>query len=182
MVKRMLIISFFVLLMACSQEEPVILKKETNTTDEYHPALIEEEQEDENDTLIEFTFPEEQIMINLKNIPILNEYLQATNDKEKAIRNMDLIPIETEENDIFLLEFSCENEHCSYLLLHQDTKNKAYLVADLARYSQVLFSPDHNKALLKFDRNADSAEPLTDLIVIDIQNWQQVQLLTPERS
>src|SRR5690625_7487375 len=139
MVKRMLIISFFALLIACSQEEPVILKKETNTTDEYHPALIEEEQEDENDTLIEFTFTEEQVMINLKNIPIFNEYLQATNDKEKAIRNMELIPIE--KSDIFLLEFSCANEHCSYLLLHPDTNNQAFLVADLAQYSQALFSP-----------------------------------------
>ncbi|HLS61025.1 MAG TPA: hypothetical protein VK044_07845 [Virgibacillus sp.] len=180
MVKRMLTILFFAFFIACSKEEPIIMKKEMKTTDEHQPALIEEEKEDEVDALIEFTFPEEQVIINLKNIPILNEYLQATNDKEKAIRNMDLIPIETEENDIFLLEFSCENEHCSYLLLHQDTKNQAYLVADLARYSQVLFSPDHNKALLKFDRNADSAESLTDLIVIDIQNWQQIQLLTPE--
>src|SRR5690625_7162217 len=101
MVKRMLIISFFVLLMACSQEEPVILKKETNTTDEYHPALIEEEQEDENDTLIEFTFPEEQIMINLKNITILIEYLKSTNDKEKAIRNIEIILIK--KINIFLI-------------------------------------------------------------------------------
>src|SRR5690625_2535047 len=116
MVKRMLIISFFVLLMACSQEEPVILKKETNTTDEYHPALIEEEQEDENDTLIEFTFPEEQIMINLKNIPILNEYLQATNDKEKAIRNMEIIQIE--KYDIFILELSIAIKNLFYFLLH----------------------------------------------------------------
>src|SRR5690625_6483007 len=82
MVKRMLTILFFAFFIACSKEEPIIMKKEMKTTDEHQPALIEEEKEDEVDALIEFTFPEEQVIINLKNIPILNEYLQATRSEE----------------------------------------------------------------------------------------------------
>lgn len=182
MFKRMIIILFFALLIGCSNEEPVIVKKETNTTDELRPALIEEEKEEEIDALIEFTFPEEQVIINLKNIPILNEYLHTTDDKELAIQNMELIPIGLDEGDLFLLEFSCKNEHCSYLVLHQDTNKQALLVADLAQHSQVLFSPDDDKVLLQFDRRSESAALQTNFVVIDLANWQQIQLHTQEET
>jgi len=114
----------------------------------------------------------------LKRVPILNEYLRFINDQEKVVQEMDLIPIDLEEHTIYLLEFSCQNNLCSYLILDQSKDNPTYLVADLAKYVDSLLSPDRSTIILKFNRKTSLSLPLTNLVAIDLEQWDILSLKT----
>ncbi|WP_099157892.1 hypothetical protein [Virgibacillus ndiopensis] len=178
MFKRLTLLFFIcILLTACSKDEPVIVKKDAKAADpNEEPELVEQKSNEETDEFIEFALPDEKIMINLEMVPILNEYLYATKDRKKAIEKMKMLRIDAIERDIYLLEFSCKNGLCSYLLLDQSKENQAFLVADLAKSIQTKLSPDHSKILLQFNRETALPIPLSNLVVIDLKNWELVSL------
>ena len=178
MIKRLLILLLMVLISACSKEEPIISTKEDNSVDAVaDPELIAEHESDEIvDKFIEFPLPDEQVIINLKMVPILSEYLHAVQDQQQFIKNMRLIPINTEDNGMYLLEFSCANELCSYILLNQNQDGPAYLVADLAKYIHTIISPDKDIILLQFNRETALPSPLTNIVAIDTIEWNLLSL------
>ncbi|QKY68882.1 hypothetical protein [Lentibacillus sp. CBA3610] len=166
------------LLTACT-EEPVITKSDSPPEDpDREPEIIEEENDDneEVEEFIEFALPEEEIMINLKLVPILDSYLQAAQNKQQAIEQMTLIPIHAADKTLYLLEFSCQEALCSYLLLDQTEENRAYLMADLAKLTQKTMAPDNTKMLFHFDRKHSSQPPLSDIVVMDLEQWEHVTL------
>ncbi|WP_188454578.1 hypothetical protein [Virgibacillus oceani] len=179
MFKRVsLLFLLLLLLAACSKDDPVIVKKGTKAADpNEEPELVEQKNKEDIDQFIEFALPDEKVMINLEMVPILNEYLYAMKDQEIAIEQMKMLKIDAIERDIYLLEFSCQKELCSYLLLDQSKENQAFLVADLAKAIQTKLSPDHSKILLQFNRETFLPVPLSDLVVIDLKNWQPVSLV-----
>ncbi|WP_106497811.1 hypothetical protein [Lentibacillus sp. Marseille-P4043] len=175
--KWILVFICFTLLSACSKNGSAIIKKDSPPTDpNENPELIEEENEDEVSEFIEFALPNEEVMINLEMVPILNSYLEATADREKAIKNMNMLQIQAENSEMYLLEFSCHNDFCSYLLLDQSKDNQAILVADLAKSIQSKLSPDKSKLFLQFNRATKLPLPLTDIVVIDLEQWKPLQL------
>lgn len=178
MIKKLLCIGLLLLLTACS-EEPVIVKKEPSPKNaDKEPEIVEQQssEEDKTDKFIEFALPEQQVMINLEMIPILNVFLQTAVNKDKAISEMDLTRISADNKTLYLLEFSCYNKLCSYLLLDQSQKNQAYLVADMAQSMQIQLSPDNSKILLHFNRKRSLPVPLSDIVVIDLVTWQPIVL------
>lgn len=175
---RLLCLSVLLLLTACS-EEPVIVQKDTKLVDpNQDPEFVEEQNEDEEvDQYIEFTLPEEEVMINLKMVPILDAYLQATQSRQQALDKMNMFRISATDKYLYLLEFSCQDELCSYLLLDQTMDNQAYLVADLAKYIQAKVSPDNTKILLRFNRKLKAPAPYSNIAVIDLEEWELMQLV-----
>lgn len=178
MKKSIILFSLLLLvLVACQKEEQVIVKKKTTPqSSKENPELIEQSNEDEVDEMIEFVLPDEKVMINLEMVPILNSYLKAAQDRGKVVESMQLTPIEyTTNSQLYLLEFSCVNDACSYLLLNKNEGNQAYLVADLAESKEIKMSSDHSKILLQFNRNDSMPMQLSDITVIDITNWELLQ-------
>ncbi|GAA0613754.1 hypothetical protein GCM10009001_33740 [Virgibacillus siamensis] len=177
MVKKFLLIGLL-LLTACS-EEPVIVKKEEPPKNaDQDPEIVEQQSSDNKaaDKFIEFALPDEQVMINLEMVPILNVFLKTVVNKDKAIADMDLTRINADSKNLYLLEFSCHNELCSYLLLDQSQKNQAYLVADMAQSMQIQLSPDDSKIMLHFNREQSLPVPLSDITVINLDEWKPVKL------
>ncbi|SFB35227.1 hypothetical protein SAMN04488072_11824 [Lentibacillus halodurans] len=177
--KKFVAFIILIFLVACT-EEPVIVKSDSSPEDpDQEPEIVEQENDDkeEVEAFIEFTLPEEEIMINLKMVPILDSYLQAAENRWQAIAEMTLEPIITADKDLYLLEFSCQEKLCSYLLLDRtEEKNKAYLIADLAELFQKTISPDDTKVLFHFNREQSSHLPYSDFTVIDLEKWELIPL------
>ncbi|MBP1948705.1 hypothetical protein [Virgibacillus litoralis] len=177
MYKWLLCISALILLVACS-EEPVIIQKDTKQVDpNQDPEFVEEQTEDEEvDQFIEFTLPDEEVKINLEMVPILNAYLQGIQNRQQALEKMNMFRVSATDKNLYLLEFSCQDELCSYLLLDQTEDNQAYLIADLAKYIQAKASPDNTRILLRFHRKLTSPAPYSNIAVIDLEEWRLIPL------
>ncbi|PAV28800.1 hypothetical protein CIL05_14325 [Virgibacillus profundi] len=178
--KKILSILILILLAACVKEEPAIEKTDTVTDDPSNePELVEEvnENEDEVEEYIEFAFEDEQIRINLKMVPILDAYLNAVNDRQTAIEKMEIERIYADSPSMYLLEFSCQNNLCSYLLFNSNADTQTYLLADLAKSVSMIGSPDHTKMLFLFQRNSSLPLPLTNMVVIDLEAWEPLPLI-----
>lgn len=179
MLKRMLCIGLLILLVACTEEQVIVKKDSPPKNPNENPEFVEKKNDDkeEVDEFIEFALPNEEVMINLGMVPILNEFLHATKNREQAIKKMNLLRIHVTDRNLYLLEFSCENQMCSYLILDQTKDNQAYLVADLAKLIQTKFSPNNSKILIHFNRKvATTTVPFSDIVVIDLEKWELIQL------
>ncbi|WP_053074926.1 hypothetical protein [Ornithinibacillus californiensis] len=169
---------FMLFLVACSNDEPAIVKVDTPPEETAEvPELIEEVSEDEVvDEFIEFTLENEVVRVNLKQVPILNAYLQGVKNPQNVIQQMDIQKLfQQEDNDIYLLEFSCDNT-CSYLLLDQSSENTGILLADLSTFEQFILSPNETRVLVKFNRESAQDYPLSTIIVIDLKEWAVLSL------
>lgn len=181
--KKIWILLILIVIISCSQKNEAIVKRdhspevETNT-----PELIEQRKEDRKEQQIIFSLPYEQITIDLAKIPILKEYLQWVNRPEEAVKKMNLIPIKSDEQTIYVLEFSCKNNYCSYLLLKEKDDLESHLVADMAQFKQSFLSPDREKILLQFQRIENFTLPLSNLIVVDLKEWNILPLKPDENS
>ncbi|WP_010649625.1 hypothetical protein [Oceanobacillus massiliensis] len=171
---RLLLILLLFIAAGCSDStQPIIEKVDTVPYDSNRePALIEQQEEEEIEQYIEFSLFDEQVLINLEMVPILNEYLKGVQDEEAAINEMKLEKLPLSEHQIYLMEFSCINDLCSYLLFNQNGENPAYLVADLAKTANTLISPDQTKIALHFSRINGKSEHLDNLVVVDLQEWK----------
>lgn len=177
MKKYVFLIGLLLLLAACQNEEQVIVKKKsTPQNSKEEPELIEQTNEDEVDEMIEFILPNEKVMINLEMVPILNAYLSAARDRSKAVEAMQLTPVDDANSHLYILEFSCVNESCSYLLLNKSEGNQAYLVADLAKLKEIKLSPDNLRIFLHFNRDDSIPVPLSNIVIIDIQKWELLSI------
>lgn len=176
---RVFLILILFFLVSCSNSEPAIVKVNTppeEVTDE--PELIEELVNDEEvDEFIEFKLNDEILRVNLKQIPILSAYLHAAEDRQSIIEQMGIQQmVNKEENSIYLLEFACLEDQCSYLLLDESSENTGLLVADLANFEQATVSPEQSKLLLKFTRESNYEYPLSNAVVVDLENWEVLPL------
>ncbi|MEC5425135.1 hypothetical protein QGM71_16740 [Virgibacillus sp. C22-A2] len=164
---------------ACQNREPVIEKVDAiPEKPNSEPELVEQVKEEEVEEFIEFYLDDEQITINLQAVPILKEYLHTTKDRRKATEQMRFERIYNKEQSVYLLEFSCSNDKCSYLAFNQTKDNQAHLIADLAKSVDAVISPEATKILFIFERsNKSLPQPLTNIVVIDIDNWDIVPLV-----
>lgn len=181
-VKRLLVKLLFALLalliVACQADKPVIIKRESTSESVLNdPELVDNKTKQDDLQLIEFSLPYEKVVINLKNIPILQEYFQLIDDREKAVEEMNLVPIQLGKT-IYLLEFSCHKNLCSYIIIDQSKTNQAYLVADLAKYVYTSVSPDQTTMILKFHRKTSLPIPLAHIVAVDLTNWEIVPITT----
>ncbi|OZU90501.1 hypothetical protein CIL03_04965 [Virgibacillus indicus] len=179
MKKWIAMLSFYILV-ACTNNEPAIVKTESPPDDSSRePELVEEVSgsEDDVEEFIEFPLHDEQIRINLEMVPILDAYLLAAKDRQKAIEGMKIERIQAENASIYLLEFSCQNERCSYLLFNRDAADQAFLLADLADAADMIPSPDQTKMLFLFDRKGSLPLPFTNIVIIDLEKWDHLTLV-----
>lgn len=168
----------------CVNSEPVIVKQETkNERPVHNPELVEEKnEENKTNTFIEFFSPKEVVTVNLNMVPILKQYLQSVQDREQTVRRMNLIPIHDDYATLYLLEFSCYQESCSYILIDQNQDNRSHLIADLSQYIQMEFSPDMQKIFLQFNRPTDFSVSLGHAVVVNLQDWTILDLAETEVS
>ncbi|MDL4842174.1 hypothetical protein [Aquibacillus rhizosphaerae] len=178
------LIIFF--LVACSEESPTITKIDSSENNiNQKPALIENELEENNDEekelLLEFKLPNEIVTINLERVGILKNYLDGVENSQIEINNMNLLPLEIPNETLYLLEFSCQNNTCSYLLLDQGNDDgRSLLIADLAKYQQLIPSPDNDKLLFVFSRNSDLADyEKNRTIIIDMNEFISIHITNP---
>jgi len=131
---------------------------------------------------IEFDVDGNDVVLDVHKIPILYEFLNGQKDQQLDVSDMELERIPLEHENIYTLSFSCVNERCSHLLLHQDQNKQTFLVADMAQYVNSHISPDETKIALHFNRSlgADTVT-LSNLIIMDVKNWE-VQPITNEET
>lgn len=175
MKKIMISIICLLFTVACQHDEPVIIKKDEQM-DAYEEEMNEDNSEESNEQFFEISLPGENVQLNVEMIPILEEYLNLVNDKAKAIQQMNLIPLHATERTIYLLEFACQNNLCSYLIIDEDETHSSLLIADLAKYDYGLFSPDESLLAIKFDRDDSFSLPLGHLVVMDLEQWNTIPL------
>lgn len=171
----------FFIITACSDDnEEAITKADYISEDPVNAA----ENEKDMDALeyIEFQHNEEQIIVDISKIPILHEFLRMHQHPQQAIRKMKLEKLELSLQDIYTLSFSCRNESCSYILLHQNQNKQATLVADMARFVSSYSSPDESKVALHFIRHGAETIPLSSLVVFDIVEWKPLSITKGETA
>ncbi|MFS0752014.1 hypothetical protein [Oceanobacillus sp. 1P07AA] len=181
--------SFFICLIflfglaACSNNNDTIIKKVESAEDVKDPVLIEEvnEKDEEVDQFIEFFLEDEQLTINLNRVPILDYYLQGAENREEAIKHMNMKRLPIEDQQVYLLEFSCIDERCSYLIFNHDESNAAILLADVAKYSNYYVSPNNQYIIFQFVRETQDI-PLSHLVSIGLTEWSVVSLIMPEND
>ncbi|MDY0408037.1 hypothetical protein [Paracerasibacillus soli] len=188
MFKRISLIFTLLLLVACTNSKPALQKvDQARNITEDKPTLVETEQDDELEEFIEFVLEDEVIRVNLTAVPILQQYLMGSKDRNKEIERMSIYPLFQENKDsvdsedetfsepVYLLEFSCYQSACSYLLLNQNQKNHAFLIADLATWENVQLSPKGSKVLLTFSREVKT-QITNNIVVVDLMNWERLPL------
>ncbi|WP_164217912.1 hypothetical protein [Virgibacillus sp. YIM 98842] len=175
---RFTVIFIIIFIVSCSNVESDIENVIPNPENQKsEPELIEEITDvEEPEEYIEFFLDDEQVTINLKGMPILNNYLKGTASRKQSLEEMELSRIYSENENIYLLEFSCNNSLCSYILLNQSRDNPSFLIADLAKLLEIKPSPDDSKLLFLFERDSGPSQGLKDIAVIDIKDWQQLPL------
>lgn len=170
------ILPLAILIAGCNKDNSVIEKVEgVDAHPLEEPELIEIVEEEEIKETIEFPLEDEQIIISLGMVPILNEYLKGSNNREEAIQEMSLERIDIDSLSIYLMEFSCHNDKCSYLLFHQDSDREAILIADMAAVVDHALSPDETKLLFQFNRSKESIS-YSQIVVIDMSSWEMLPL------
>ncbi|UFU00853.1 hypothetical protein KO561_07950 [Radiobacillus kanasensis] len=179
-------IFFIVLLTACSsdKEEAAVTKETiaTGSTVNEEPVLEErtENSDEEKKMYLEFTIPNEQVTINLDYVPILDQYLQGLEDKQQAIQQMELMKMEVPEmQPYYLLEFSCYENRCSYMLLDQSEEGRSFLLTDMAKFKQSSISPEKTMMMLLFERQESKKEKQISthkVMVFDLQEWKPVPI------
>src|SRR5699024_10511538 len=107
-------------------------------------------------------------------VPILNDYIEASASPQKDIHNMKLERVEHTDKKLYILSFSCHEDLCSYIILDRSGDNQAILLADIASLEKMSPSPDDTKLLLRFERETTLPLPLSDIVVIDTENWQKL--------
>ncbi|MDC3412737.1 hypothetical protein NC797_04590 [Aquibacillus sp. 3ASR75-11] len=185
MKKYLFFILFFILLSACSKEEKPVIEKEVSPAkgQDEQPVLVEKQDEEKQKKEMSITFPleDEQIIINLEMVPILEEYLAAVPNRKEEIKRMKLERMDiVDKSTIYLLEFACQNDKCSYILFDQSNDDSAYLVADLAKLNKILVSPDESKLALQFRRQINKENDVyTDkLIGVNLEDWGVVSFVS----
>lgn len=169
-------------LAACSNNNnDAIIKKVESAEEVKDPVLIEEvdEKDEEVDQFIEFFLEDEQLTINLNRVPILDYYLQGADNREEAIKHMNMQRLPLEDQPVYLLEFSCINDRCSYLIFNDNESNAEILLADVAGYSNYYVSPNNENIIFQFIRESQNV-PLSHLVSIDLKEWSVVSLIMPD--
>lgn len=168
-----------ILFTSCSTDENEgAIIKATDAIEEVlrNPDANSTEIEDEFEKYIEFEVDEEQVLVDISKIPILYDFLRIQQNPSRAIQKMNVEKLDIEQQNIYILQFSCMKERCSYLLFHQDQSKSAFLVADMAKFINVFTSPSQSKIALQFNRAGEDTMPLSNLVVFDIYNWQSLSL------
>lgn len=109
-------------------------------------------------------------------VPILSEYLKGVSNRKQAINKMHLQRISAESHAIYLLEFSCVKDSCSYLLFYPTNEKLAYLVADIVKFNDFIFSPDESKVVLHFNRFHSIESNLDTVVAVDLESWKLLSL------
>ncbi|WP_186577643.1 hypothetical protein [Aquibacillus kalidii] len=183
---KFLIATCFTILVACSNDTPTITKKDVpNQPTEEKTVLIESDGDEEKkdkeqaEMLLEFNLQNEQVILNLNHISILKSYLESSQNKSAEIAKMKLDKIDVSYNNtMYLLQFSCVNNECSYILLDQTEDGRSKLIADLSHLEQVISSPDGNKLLFLFSREDQTINAKVNRItVIDLKDWDTLSLV-----
>ncbi|MBU5595279.1 hypothetical protein KQI76_08945 [Amphibacillus sp. MSJ-3] len=167
------------LLVACTKQQPMIIKEDISKIDQETDEQIDEEPDDaqEDQQFLEFTLSDQQVTINIDQIPVLANYLEQHNDRNQAIEEMQLIPIMQEQHDsLYLLSFAHQGDSCSYLLLNTEL-GESQLLADQAKIINIEPSPDFSKVLFVFERNLTNKPwNINKLIIYNIEDWTEITL------
>lgn len=171
------ILFFSIFLIGCAEETPAIVQKDVAGNEEESAILVEQTEDEsrteEVNTMIEFNLENEQIMIELSQVPILENYLVQIQDRQLALENMKLEKIDSSTKDsLYLLSFSIHEDIGSYLLLDRSDQGNSLLLADLATVSDIVPSPDGSKLLFVFNRQKpEKLWKTSKMVIIDVENF-----------
>lgn len=174
-----LLLGLLLLMLGCSKEPAIIVKEDIDPIEDELIELIEQTQDDlQTQQFLEFVLLDQQITLNLNNIPVLANYLEQHSDREKAIQEMQLTQILSDDFDsIYLLSFACQNDACSYLLLNTEIA-ESQLLADQAQVVKIEASPGLEHLLIVFKRSLPNHPWDTfKLSIYDIENWTEISLI-----
>lgn len=183
--KILALLVLFTLLSACAGNEsfhPIqkAVQENDEISAEENPEWMDADIEHPAEEVV-FQIGEENISLALMDIPIIHAYLQGQKNPNQAISNMELEKLETGQQPLFILHFSCYAGHCSHLLIDKNQLESAFLVADLARYETSSLSPDKTKVALQFTRLGETV-PLSNIVVFDVNRWMPLSLMNEEKE
>ncbi|QHE51930.1 hypothetical protein [Pontibacillus sp. HMF3514] len=116
----------------------------------------------------------------LKDLPLIQKYVQTSPDPDLALARMRINEIETplEETFLYTLRYACRAKLCSTILI-KETKNdvQTRLVSDLSLFKTASFSPNQEKLLLTFFVNKGDTITRGNVNVIDLDDLEPLSLL-----
>lgn len=165
-----MLILLFIILVGCEENEPAITKIEEPPAEESTIEEVPEVTFTEEDKILEFLINDSVISIDANKIGILNAYLNTVKNTSIAIENMELNQISlNDQNEIYVLEFSCFENKCSYLLLNQEVNHESYLLDDLTKLNSFIVSPDGVYTLFTLQNSKE-----TYFKIFNNQTWSTV--------
>lgn len=112
---------------------------------------------------------------NLDSIPLLQRYLDASVNPDIEINRMKATTISYKDQKIYLIAYSCSAKNCSYILVNEQ-EQKSQLVADIAIFQTVSFSPDETKLMLLFKRPEVHGVTRDAIVIVDLNSFEQLPL------
>lgn len=168
-------------LVACSKHESSVPIEKMAVENEVTAAEVNGQPDERSPEMMEyaeFLVDDEIVSIAIKDIPILEQYLRFQKNPNEKIMEMELEKIDVGAENVFLLQFSCFDGHCSHLLLHPDRKNVVHLIADIATYQSFFPTPDGSKIAFLFNRLSEENLPLGHVVVYDFINRKLIPMVS----
>lgn len=173
----MLTILVTVLLAGCNDTEAIVVEEQTDPNASEQTELIEETIRDEKVEMIEFHLIDEIVKLNLKNFPIIDHYLAQHKNRQTAIDEMTLAPLDTTKKSLYLLTFAIKDQDASFLLI-DTSKQRSTLIQD--QVALVDFYTIDNQTLLFQFKKRDVNDDLFrhQLLAFNAEAFKTVDLIT----
>lgn len=173
----MLTILVTVLLAGCNDTDAIVIEELTDPNASEQTELIEETIRDEKVEIIEFHLIDEIIKLNLKNFPIIDHYLAQHKNRQSAIDEMTLAPLDTTNKSLYLLTFAVTEQDASFLLI-DTAKQRSALIQDQVALVD-FYTIDNQTLLFQFKkRDVDGDLHRHQLLAFNAEAFKTVDLIT----
>lgn len=175
----------------------VILSACATTSNETPPLTKPAEAADHRDSTIKskvvpktkeislFTENGEEHIFLLKDLPLIDKYLQHAGDATLEIARMKLSSFDRidETSSFFVLQYGCSKDLCSHLFIKKEEKDvQSKLISDFATLKEVKWSTEQQFLSFHFTEPEGDSFTRDTLYVIDVRDLDKMQLITPEEN
>ncbi|RLL45164.1 hypothetical protein D8M04_09900 [Oceanobacillus piezotolerans] len=166
------IVILLLFLFGCSPSNDSVIQK-ADSEDPPNTKNESTELVEKDKTLVIPAF-NKNVQINLDDIPILEQYLNGFPNPNDKMEEMNLIPLPINNESLYLLEFACSRDLCSYMLINEESISSSFLVTDLAKYKQTILSPNETKMILQFSRNYSKNEEQHHIALVNMETFERI--------
>lgn len=166
-------------LIGCSSEQSSPSLNQTADAAESNDVTITEKEPPKPKKITLFLEGNEK-RFYLKDLPLIQKYVQTSPDPDLAVARMRINEIETplQETSLYILRYACGAKLCSNILIKETkTEVQTRLISDLSLFKTASLSPNQEKLLLGFMVNEGDTITRGNVNVIDLNGLEPLSLL-----